>query len=98
MLTSEAAACGSRGDRGEGEDGGGREVKQRRPGESEPDLLPEFCPLEIHERRIMAGRQEELLQVKISGKWTLRGYANYPGGNAAGTKHAPAPGGSSLVR
>lgn len=51
LLTSEAGAGGRSGDRG------GKEVmetnKQRRPGESEPDPLPEFCPLEIHERRIM---------------------------------------------
>lgn len=42
LLTSEAAACGRSGDQ-----------QTAAPGESEPDPLPEFCPLEIHERRIM---------------------------------------------
>lgn len=87
LLTSKQQRGRSGGGGGGQGEVGGKEVmephKHRRPSESELDLLPEICPLEIHERMIMVeSRQEDLLQVKISGKWTLSGYANYPGGSA----------------
>lgn len=45
----------------------------------ELDRLPGICPFHTHERMMMleAG-QEDRLQVKISGKQTLGGNANYP--------------------